>query len=228
MIDKIAVLCPTRGRPEKSRGAYESWFECNSGLSEFWFVLDEDDAPSYPRLEGCRYIEVPRGRRGMTDSLNAAAVRLKDEYRYLMFIGDDHRFRTPDWDARFIQALDEMGPVSFVYGNDLYQGSRIPTEVAMTSEVVRRLGYMANPLFQHYFVDDYWLALGRGIGKIRYLEDVVVEHMHHEVGKTDRDACYRSLEAYNPMTGTRLIDDDCRRFAVWRDTQMAEEIEKLQ
>ena len=72
-----------------------------------------------------------------------------------------------------------------MYGNDLLQGENLPTQVAMTSDIVRALGYMCPPTLTHLFVDNFWLSLGRTADCIRYLPDVVVEHMHPAAGKAE-------------------------------------------
>lgn len=112
------------------------------------------------------------------------------------FMGDDHRPRTVGWDARYVEELTRLTRltsipdagsggwgVAMVYGDDGFQGPNIPTQIAMTSETVRRLGWMAPSAFRHLFIDNVWLSLGRAVQRITYLPDVLVEHMHPGTGK---------------------------------------------
>jgi hypothetical protein len=104
-------------------------------------------------------------------------------------MGDDHMPRTVGWDAAYLEALRELG-TGLVYGNDLLQGSSLPTQVAMTTDIVRALGYMAPPDLTHLYVDNFWRDLGRSAGCLRYLPDVIVEHRHPAAGKAQWDAGY--------------------------------------
>jgi hypothetical protein len=103
------------------------------------------------------------------------------------FMGDDHRVRTKGWDAQLAEAAGWWG---IAYGDDLIQGAELPTSVVMSADIVRVLGHMVPPVLGHLFVDDYWKALGQGIGALTYVPDVVVEHMHPSAGKAELDASY--------------------------------------
>jgi hypothetical protein len=90
-------------------------------------------------------------------------------------MGDDHFPRTHGWDQAYLDALRELG-TGIVYGNDLLQGHRLPTQCAMTADIVRRWGYMALPTLRHMYVDNFWRDLGNAADCLRYLPEVVVEH----------------------------------------------------
>jgi hypothetical protein len=109
-------------------------------------------------------------------------------------MGDDHRPRTVGWDAAYLNALHELG-TGIVYGDDRLQGEALPTQCAMTADIVRALGYMAPAGLRHLAVDNFWLDLGRGAGCLRYLPDVVVEHMHPLAGKAEWTPGHRRVNA---------------------------------
>ena len=73
-------------------------------------------------------------------------------------MGDDHRPRPAamPWDARIRECLS--GGPGIVYGNDLLQGEKMATAVAMTSDIVTTLGYMCPPAMVHLCVDLVWVA----------------------------------------------------------------------
>ncbi len=125
----------------------------------------------------------------MVAALNEAAVAsaVQGQWFAVGFMGDDHRPRTHGWDKLYLEALRELR-TGIVYGNDLLQGENLPTQCAMTADIIRTLGYMAPPTLRHMYVDNYWRDLGRIARCLRYLPDVVVEHMHPLAGKADWDA----------------------------------------
>lgn len=134
---------------------------------------------------------------GMCAALNQAARYLVNgeipAYAYA-FMGDDHRPRSSGWDGAYLTELQRLGS-GLVYGNDLLQGANLPTQVAMTSDVIRQLGHMAPDVLKHLYLDNYWIDLGRSAECIVYLPDVIVEHVHPAAGKTEMDDDYRRVNA---------------------------------
>jgi hypothetical protein len=146
----------------------------------------------------------------MCGTLNQLAVEAaaQEGVRYIGFMGDDHLPRTASWDGTICEALDELGSAGIVYGNDLFQGPNLPTAVFMHAEIVRTLGYMAPPCLRHMFLDNFWLELGRSAGTIRYLPDVIIEHMHPEAGKAPED------DNYGRVRG--LMGEDGEAYAAYK------------
>lgn len=189
MSDLVAIV-PTRGRPSSALRLQQVFDK--SSLARVVFVVDPDD-PSRAEYEalGVDVLVAPAGGRpGIVDPLNWACADLLVRFspKYVAFLGDDH-LPQGDWDARIVAELDRLG-TGVVYGNDLLVGERIPTAVFMTADIPRRLGYMAPPPLNHLFCDDWWASIGRGIGRLRYLPDVIVEHLHFLNGKAPNDATY--------------------------------------
>jgi hypothetical protein len=172
------------------------------------FVLDHNDPElgaygearaSLPAVYNglIRIIVTVNAPKTMVGALNeaAAAVLTSPDAPYAIgFMGDDHRPRTEGWDEIYLETLFEM-PGSMVYGDDGLQGQRLPTQIAMTSDIVRALGYMAPPGLRHLFVDNFWLDLGMAAGGLRYLPRVLIEHMHPVAGKAELDEGYERVNA---------------------------------
>lgn len=163
-------------------------------------IIDSDD-PQYVDyvnlLDGYKveYYVAPPTNRGMVGALNAGFHDLNEENLLgfsVGFMGDDHRPRTVGWDTHYLEALREMNS-GFVYGNDLFQGERMPTQVAMTTDIPKILEWMSPPSLDHLCVDLVWKDLGEGINRIKYLPDVIVEHMHPLAGKARMDKGYAAV-----------------------------------
>ncbi len=131
-----------------------------------------------------------------------------DEFRIVSAIGDDCVPRTKGWDAVVVETLRLLG-TGLCYGNDLLQGEDLPTVCFMTSDIVRTLGYMSPPALTHMYCDNFWLELGRGLDRIRYLAEVVIEHLHPSKGKSASDAVYEESDAL--MERDRLAFEDYMR-----------------
>jgi hypothetical protein len=195
-VSDLLVIVPSRGRPGAVAELARAWAETAAGVADLLVVVDDDDPelPSYQRLGVDIRVHASTGSRGIVPVLNAAAVEAAGRYRMVGFLGDDHRPRTTGWDKRIVDQLDELG-TGIVYGDDLLRGEALPTAAAMTSDIILALGCMAPPALRHLFVDNVWYDLGHAIGKIRYLPDVTIEHLHPAIGKGQWDDLYRELNA---------------------------------
>lgn len=201
MTDDLLVIIPTRGRPQAVMPIVRAWHETGA-TADLLFAVDTDDPElaAYKR-EAAKFksggqIRFTFGkRRRLVGTLNQQAVKNAGSYRFLAFMGDDHRPRPAamPWDARIRECLS--GGPGIVYGNDLLQGEKMATAVAMTSDIVTTLGYMAPPAMVHLCVDLAWIEWGRGMGRITYLDDMIIEHMHPAVGKAELDAGYEEANS---------------------------------
>jgi hypothetical protein len=232
---ELLMIVPSRGRPQNVAALLEAWAETTTGSTDLWIALDEDDPElaeykgaallptSWPgwSLKPPRWITQERLRLGGT--LNTIAVPAAANYRAVGFLGDDHRPRTMGWDRRMVEALDELG-TGLVYGDDLFQRQNLPTAIAMTSDIVRALGYMVPGGLVHLYVDNAWAALGNGIGRLRYLPDVVIEHLHPSAGKAEMDDSYRETNSDAQFDADRHRFEDWKRFGLDADVARLQEL----
>jgi hypothetical protein len=194
----LLIIVPSRGRPaniDRLADAFDT-----ATHADLLVAVDDDD----PELAGYMRIADRRGgkwdigqRRRLVGTLNHVATNpaRTSDYRYLGFMGDDHWPRTPGWDREYVHALDRVGAGGIVYGDDLIQGSKLPTQVALDKRIVDTLGYMAPPGLVHMFADNFWRDLGLHLGTLRYLPDVVVEHLHPIASRAAWDDRYAEVNA---------------------------------
>jgi hypothetical protein len=169
-----------------------------SAASDLLFIIDAND-PEHDQYhfevgaELCMTIE--NQTRGMAYPINKAAnaIAKQNKYDFFAFLGDDHRPRTAEWDLQLMAAMQRQP--SMAYGNDLLQGKRLPTMIAMTSDIVKALGGMVPPNMKHLYLDNFWKKLGEDLGALTYLDDVIIEHMHPVAGKAEWDEGYKEVNA---------------------------------
>lgn len=190
----MAILVPSRNRPQNIEALIKSLDETETE-SDLLVIVDDDDKDLDGYLSlGCDVFMVERQGKGMARPLNFVARHLQDKYRHFCFLGDDHRPRTKNWDTHFINSLDELG-TGLVYGNDLFQGERLPTAIAMTGNIVKALNGMVPPNMIHLYLDNFWLKLGQDLNSIKYEADIIIEHLHPAAGKADWDEGYKAVNA---------------------------------
>lgn len=221
----LLVIVPSKGRPQSVARVYDAWVKTGGfEHAQLLFAIDADD----PKHQGyfdadLRHgLELPISHsvyfqtfarwQPMVHKLDECArmAALADErFGMVAFMGDDHLPRSEGWAGRYIEALREMG-TGIVYGDDLVQGEDLPTQWAMTTDIVTALGRMVPAPVEHLYCDNSVLDLGRAADCIRYLPDVKIEHCHPVAGRGAWDAGY---ERVNSRT---QYQQDHARYMDWR------------
>lgn len=205
----LTMYVPTKGRPGNAERLQDQFYRTTRITSRIVFIKSDNDPliDHYRNLNDC--ITVSPQRPGFVNPLNLGYLAdRKKVYSYSVgFMGDDHFPRTDGWDELFVDALLRM-KTGLVYGNDGLQGAAIPTQIAMTSDIPLTLGYMTLPTLWHLYADNFWLDLGNAIGRIKYLPEAYLEHLHPAIGKANSDAGYEFSGAFTL---------DRRDYAVYQD-----------
>lgn len=198
----LTVIVPSRGRPEAALRLVNAVADTRQiHNTRLVFAVDHSDdmAPMYKEVAATRpdvaHVEMVQGG-WMVAALNEAALRIVSSrlVEAVGFFGDDHLPRTHGWDAAYLTALRKMG-AGIVYGDDLLQHEFVPTQCAMSADIIRRLGWMAHPSLRHMYVDTLWRDMARPVGKLQYLPDVVIEHLHYLNNKAAMDPGYERVNA---------------------------------
>lgn len=183
----LLTIIPTRGRPEKVTALIKSFNDKTDG-ADLLFVIDPDD----PSMEDFDFqghsamVLDPRG--SMVQKLNYAAGKFLDDYDRMVWYADDNEFVTDHWDTLMEKTLDEMGGSGWVYSYD-HRRTDIPETWMVSTDVVRELGWFANPALNMYYVADSINVLARRSSLLRFCRDVEVVHHHYDVDpEAKRDA----------------------------------------
>lgn len=222
----LVVIVPSRGRPEATDEVAEAFADTCTADTALIFAIDGDDpmcrdyAPTGPDVIQAVVVQQSGT---MVSALNTAALAVAstpDAPFAIGFMGDDHRPQTTGWDQAYLDALREM-KTGIVYGDDLLQGKNLPTQCAMTSDIVKALGYMAPPALSHLYVDNFWRDLGLAAGCLRYLPEVIIEHRHPVAGKAEWD------EGYKRVNSAEMYRSDAQAYADYGREQFEADVAKV-
>jgi hypothetical protein len=239
MRKPLAVLIPTRGRPGNIAKVISAWDFTNAwDHADMIVIADADD----PEIKG--YREFDHGGMGypadliemaawmpMVHKLNDIAVKLAPHYDALAFAGDDHLPQTIGWARRYVEVLTELG-TGMVYGDDGYQGRKLSTEWAVTSDAVRALGRMVPADVEHMYCDNSMMDLFGGARAMRHLPEIRIEHMHpiarDDQGrpKAESDAQYRRVNHRAQFHKDRTAYEDWKATALVRDVGLIQALRK--
>jgi len=112
----------------------------------------------------------------------------------IMLANDDIIFRTRGWDETVLQTFAEFpDDIALVWGNDLHSG--MPAHPFLSRTVCDMLGQICPAEYDREFIDTHLYDVFRellklGQNRMRYLPEVVVEHLHVYAGKMIADATF--------------------------------------
>lgn len=227
---RLLVLVPSRGRPASLVRVAMAWnetgaFADGAGLV---FIVDSDDPAYADYQENLRYLQNEYARPSvriqptinlmnagpwlpMVPKLNRAAAMFAEQgHLALGFAGDDHLPRTEHWAAGYIEELSAIG-TGIVYCRDGLQDERLPTQWAMTSDIIRALGGMVPAPVDHLFCDNAIKDLGNAAQCLSYMPGVLIEHMHPLAGKAPID------DGYVRVNRPEQYRRDRAAYGAWRD-----------
>jgi hypothetical protein len=178
-VTEVVVLCPTRENPEGAREMLLSFHKtATRGGSELIFVVDEDDPKLREYVNLGELTMVVEGG-SLTKATNEAVAQLWDRDIIIGHVGDDHHFVTEGWDEAVHDALTKAPGVAYMHdGFPTYWASMWFTNAL----VPRTLGWLALPGTYHLSIDDAFMDIGAGLGRLTYLDQVLVRHKYRAPG----------------------------------------------
>lgn len=218
----MLVVVPSRGRPGNIKDLITQWVQTE--VTATLLVAVDDDDPQRDNYETAmkhapndeQYQLVSGLRLRLAGTLNDVIMPRVDMHDIIGFMGDDHRPRTFLWDTYIEDVVGQFG-TSVTYANDLLQGQNLPTQVFITADIIKTLGYFVPPGLVHMYLDNTWKAWGEAMNRLYYLPNVVIEHMHPIAGKSEWDDGYKEVNAgsqyetdqaaFKQYVASRLHDD---------------------
>jgi len=198
---------PSRGRPHNLKRFIEAYIN-TKGSSRVYVRLDNDDLRlnDYLNLDYPESFEVVIGPR---EGLKAAMEEMFHKYPNEEWYGlgaDDIIPRTEFWDKYLAQ---EAGLKKIAHPNDLGKKKKkfLPTHPVCGGDLVREVGWFGHPATKHFFLDNSWQYIGENLNCIVLREDIVVEHMHHSMGKAPIDETYSQVN--------NNMEHDCILYNNW-------------
>ncbi len=202
MNERALVAIPTRGRPRQLKDMLTAGLDLSEGRADFAVGTDADDPSTgayqdflLPLVRTGRVLWYQRERSSPSDLVNHIAKNHARDYFAVGYYGDDHIPQTGNWIGELMESVGSIGGSGIAYGNDRYQTPRLPTAAFITSDV------------------------GTGAGCLVYREDVIIEHLHHTIGKSPSDLTYVQAAGW--------WDSDTVAYRLWCDRRREADTEKV-
>ena len=208
-MNAISILTPTRNRPNNCDRFIKSLYETTqyTGTLELLFYVDSDDPAKdiYKEIEerwqnNFWRVEFVIGEpMSVSKSWNIIAKKSLGD---IMIMGnDDLVYKTVRWDSKLMARLIELdNPYYLSWFNDGINGNRHCAFPVITREWYETLGYFSPGVFNFGYNDTWVYDIAKRVGKLNYMNEILVEHLHFSVGKSNMDDTYarnRSQEKGN-------------------------------
>ena len=179
-------MCPTRDRPFQVIRFIESVFATASFTKdiEILFYVDFDDE-SFPNIDKFSpQVKVFKGPRTWISNAHNFLYSLCHG-EIVMTAADDMVFRTNGWDSEIYESFEAIPDrIALVFGNDLgTHAGRIATHGFFHRNWIETLGTWVQPGRGSLW--DLWSTENaRALGRLLYLENVIIEHVHYRQSST--------------------------------------------
>jgi hypothetical protein len=211
---KISILCPSRGRPRRFLEMAESAMGTADKPEnvDLYLAVDADDPTrnQYPIAFLLNQTHQP-----VSHLFNSLAYGTDGDI--LMAAADDVLFRTQGWDTRVCAVLDRFPDGLFIASPMNGDGRRRVNHWFTGRQWLDLFGWFMPAHFEH-FCDDEWVQeVSSACGRLVYLDDVLVEHMHKKfrnvngTPKSENDDTYRSKRERS-ADGSCMSDRDIALF----------------
>ncbi|MBI5448481.1 MAG: hypothetical protein HY939_07155 [Gammaproteobacteria bacterium] len=199
----ISLLCPTRARPALFKRMCQSILNSTSELSALELIVyvdDDDMQASEVDLCGIPGEKIVGPSAPMSIINQTCLDHAKGDIIILM--NDDVVMRTPGWDKILRDSITLFSDdIYLAYPNDLFKKDKLGTFPVLSKKVCDILitpfpvPYTGNFIDTHLF-DIFQRLKKQGFDRMRYLPDVVFEHMHYRSGKGALDATYKARRRF--------------------------------
>lgn len=206
----IALLCPTRGRPEQFKRMNESVIATmakvlGNAVKVYPASNGNDDYALYQYPIDCPTVF-------MWNDMAKRAMQDKDN-KLFMLASDDMIFATPLWDEALINHYNSLENKIHVYA---LQDSRDPEGTPhpiVTREFIDAMGYFIPPIFLHWFADSWVVDIAKANNCFTHLKDYLLIH-DKPSDKGQPDETHNRIRRMGWHQRDKAVNDSCQHFLV--------------
>ena len=222
----ISIILPTRGRSVNLIRLVESIIltTTNTENIEVCICVDHDDMESASALipfSDKIDIKIAIGSRQKKHGFYWNRAWQLATGDVLQMSSDDFIYRTKGWDVEILKEINKFeDKMVFVYGEDGIQRGKLGTHFFIHRRWADALGEFVQ-MHTNVFYHDTWVdVLGTRIGRRKYRDDLLFEHMHPAARKAKQDQTHRDARKNNER-------DEERWKSIWQGELMQKDHDKL-
>ena len=210
----IALLCPTRDRQQQLTRMGQSVIDTVSDISNVFMYIAHDEKlkvleGAYMPQKGFLFPEnLPTAQKW---NLLAQEALRNPNNKLFMLAADDMIFDTGGWDKALLEHYNSLENKIHVYH---FQDSRDydgTPHVIVTREYIETLGYFIPPIFLHWFIDSWTVAIAKANSCFTHLRDYKLIH-DKPSDKGLPDETHSRIREWGWAQRDTFVNETCQHF----------------
>lgn len=226
----IALLCPTKARPQQCKRMIESAIATSEGKLEIYLDIERApiggaiyDLPKHERLTYCLSESAPGLPTAHKWNMLAEEAMKNPDNKLCMLAADDMVFSTPLWDQALIESYNSLSVKSHVFAlRDSRDENGTPHPI-MSREYVEAMGYFVPPIFLHWFIDSWTVEIAKANNCFLHLKDYLLIH-DKPSDKGQADATHTGIRAMGWHDRDKWVAEHCGE---WLEDQKRKLIKRV-
>lgn len=227
MTASIAILCPSRARPEQCKRMVQSAYATSVGKVQIFIVVSEKefdlykdtiDLPESERVGVClvTYPDYPTGFKWN----KLSELALTQPNSLFMLAADDMVFTTPCWDKALLDHYNSLENKIHVYSLlDSRDPDGTPHPI-VTREYIEAMGYFLPPIFLHWFVDSWTVEIAKANNCFTHMKDYLLVH-DKPSDKGRGDETHNRIRQMGWHERDKWVNDKCQHFLAYEKARLA-------
>lgn len=211
----IAILCPTKGRPEQFKRMVESVRK----------TADLQNVMIYPCVNGhetslvngatnrdivCDETVLPEGMPTVHRWNYTAMIAQRNANHKLFMLGaDDTIFATPHFDKALLDAYNALGNKIHVFALQDSRDKLGTPHPIVTREWIEAMGWFIPPIFLHWYIDSWTVEIAKSAGCFTHLKDYLLIH-DKPSDKGECDATHTGIRAMGWHERDKWVAGHCQ------------------
>lgn len=218
---KILVKFPTRSRKDKFFNVLDMYYSFADDIDnmEFMISCDKDDVimntnDTVSKLHSYKNLIVIFGNnKNKIEAINSD-LKYKTDYDIILLASDDMIPIVKGYDTKIRNAMVEYFPDTdgVLWFPDGYQNKNLNTLSILGKKYFERFGYIYHPSYKSLWCDNEFQEVASSLGKIKYIDEVIIKHEHPSWGKSNYDNLYLINNNYNNVDYLNYINRKKNNF----------------
>lgn len=223
----IAILCPSRARPELCQRMVKSAYNSTNGKILIYVAIGADEFASYKAI-----LSLPESTRvglvlvSMPDCPTAfkwnllAELAMKEKPDLFMLGADDMIFSTPCWDTALLENYNKLENKIHVYALlDSRDPNGTPHPI-VTREYIEAMGYFIPPIFLHWMIDTWTVEIAQANQCFTHMKDYLLVH-DKPSDKGQGDETHNRIRNMGWRERDKWVADKCQHFLAYEKARLA-------
>lgn len=213
----IALLVPTRARPQEFKRMIESALKTSDSHLEVYVNVERDLSTSslyeFPKSDRVDYFvtDSPAGFPTAQKWNILAEEAMKNGNKLFMLAADDMVFATPLWDRALIDHYNALENKIHCYALQDSRDENGTPHIIVTREWIEALGYFVPPIFLHWNIDSWTVEIAKANNCFTHLKDYLLIH-DKPSDKGQGDSTHTGIRAMGWRDRDQWVAEHCQHF----------------